>query len=156
MLSNSGCHCSKGSSQLKGLILKTAYIITFISSGGVGDNKSQRKFMLPSFGNCSLTAELLTLQILPWVSKHISGIVHSCLTLYAKYRTYLCTCWSDPSLLFLLARFPAYASAGFVRSDWFSPGGTVLFWMPLWRLFCLRSEAVWLHWRTLDDSVTQM
>lgn len=34
--------------------------------------------------------------------------------------------------------------------------GAVLLWMPPWRQCCWTSEAVWLHWCTLHDSVTQM
>ncbi len=50
--------------------------------GKVGDNKSQQKFISPSFGDCSLTADLLTVQRSSRMSKHISGFVHNCLTLY--------------------------------------------------------------------------
>lgn len=149
MLSNSDCHCSKGGSQVKGLLLKTAYIITLISSGGGwGYRKSAKVY----FAVIDLSAELLMLQILLWMSKHISGIVHHCLALYGMLNSSptcvpvgltppSCFCWPVSLLM----------SSGFVCTDWFSPRGTVLLWMPLWRSCCIRSEAVWLMY-TLDDS----
>lgn len=110
-LSNSSCRCSERTLSSEGSNLEDSLHHRFhLLKGRI--RKVSESLFCRHFGDCSLTAELLTVQISSQMRKHIRPCMLN------VFFPYLRTCWVERWPVSLLTH-----QRVFVRRDWLSLGG---------------------------------